>query len=478
MASFTFTLPGSTKTFSIKGPDGFSEAQARAIFDQQAAAGSFVGFKPGDALNAAKQAAAGLPGAAAQLAQSLSGTTSIINGAVLNNAVGQATGQLSQAVGQAAGQISQAVGQATSVAKQAIGTVTDIISKVPVTNGINPADFAKQASALVPIGNLTSVDVRAGLAQASKLVGQAADTVSNTLGVGKFGFDGAQLESAGILKPGVAAQYLQSGVNKLTDVLKSPTVFTGKAGIKSLTDLLDSVPKQNNIQQGLMAKGLEGLKQVGIPTDSLNPTALVGTVLNAAKSLPAAADWAKGLPVPPGVKTAFDQVARDGAFAVDLANQNITNSLKKEIVPVPASDTVNRETVNAAASRVVGNAKVPAVSYSDAPKVDIAKFIKAVDATLDRALALGKQARQIINSTSDSQPSQVRQLEQVVGDYSAVNGAFLSLLRDANLIKAQLGATPPQLSTIESSIEATAKIVKALETRIEDLKKKIENSAA
>jgi hypothetical protein len=467
MAAFTFTLPGSTKTFSIKGPDGFTEAQARAIFDQQAAAGSFVGFKPGDALNAAKQAAAGLPGAAAQLAQSLTGTTSIVNGVVLNNAVGQAAGQLSQIAG-----------QATSVAKQAIGTVTDIISKVPVTNGINPADFAKQASALVPISNLTSVDVRAGLAQASKLVGQAASVVSNTAGVGKFGFDGAQLESAGILKPGVAAQYLQSGANKLTDVLKSPTVFTGKDGIKSLTDLLESVPKQNNIQQGLMAKGLEGLKQVGIPVDSLNPTALVGTVLNAAKSLPAATDWAKGLPLPPGVKTAFDQVARDGAFAVDLANQNITNSLKQEIVPVPASDTVNRETVNAAASRVVGNAKVPAVSYNNTPKVDIAKFIKAVDTALDRAIALGRQARQIINSTSDGQTSQVRQLEQVVGDYNAVNGTFLSLLRDANLIKAQLGSTPPQLSTIESSIEATAKIVKALETRIEDLKKKIENSTA
>ena len=467
MASFTFTLPGSTKSFTIKGPDGFTEAQARAIFDQQAAAGSFVGFKPGDALSAAKQAAAGLPGAAAQLAQSVTGTTSIVNGTVLNNAVGQI-----------AGQVSQAVGQAASVAKQAVNTVTDIISKVPVTNGINPADFAKQASALVPMGNLTSVDVRAGLAQASKLVGQAADTVSNTLGVGKFGFDGAQLESAGILKPGVAAQYLQSGDNKLTDVLKSPTVFTGKDGIKSLTDLLGSVPKQNNIQQGLMAKGLEGLKQVGIPVDSLNPSALVGTVLNAAKSLPAAADWAKGLPLPPGVKTAFDQVARDGAFAVDLANQNITNSLKQEIVPVPASDTVNRETVDAAASRVVGNAKVPAVSYSDAPKVDIAKFIRAVDTALDRALALGRQARQIINSTSDSQTLQVRQLEQVVGDYNAVNGTFLSLLREANLIKAQLGSTPPQLSTIESSIEATAKIVKALETRIEDLKKKIENSAA
>jgi hypothetical protein len=330
MASFNFTLPGTSKTFTIKGPDGFTEAQARSIFDQQAAAGSFVGFNPGDALNAAKQAAAGLPGAASQLAQSLTGSTSIVNGSVLNNAVGQVSGQ-----------ISQAVGQATSVARAAVTNVTNIVKNIPVTNGINPADFAKQASSLLPVGNLTSVDVRAGLAQASKLVGQAADVVSNTAGVGKFGFDGAQLESAGILKPGVAAQYLQSGVNKLTDVLKSPTVFTGKDGIKSLTDLLGSEVKQNSIQQGLMSKGLEGLKQVGIPVNTLNPTALVGTVLNAAKSLPAAADWAKGLPVPPDIKGQFDKVARDGAFAVDSCQSKITNSLKQEIVPVPASDTVN-----------------------------------------------------------------------------------------------------------------------------------------
>ena len=468
MAAFTFTLPGSTKTFSIKGPDGFTEAQARAIFDQQAAAGSFVGFKPGDALSAAKQAAAGLPGAAAQLAQSLTGTTGIVNGAVLNNAVGQA-----------AGQVSQAVGQATSVAKQAIGTVTDIISKVPVTNGINPADFAKQASALVPMGNLTSVDVRAGLAQASKLVGQASDTVSNTLGVGKFGFDGAQLESAGILKPGVAAQYLQSGANKLTDVLKSPTVFTGKDGIKSLTDLLDSVPKQNNIQQGLMAKGLEGLKQVGIPTGSLNPAALVGTALNAAKSLPATVDWAKGLPLPGDLKSKFDAVARDGAFAVDFANQKVNNALKQEIVPEPASDTVNRETVNAAASRVVGNAKVPAVSYNNTPKVDIVKFGNAVTAASREFANLKIELQKTTQRLSaETLPVRVRILEQNLGDFNALDGKLLGFSREAKLVEVQLGSTPPQLAIIESIQESVAKIIAALKNTIDQLKQRIENSTA
>ena len=468
MASFTFTLPGSTKSFTIKGPDGFTEAQARSIFDQQAAAGSFVGFNPGDSLSAAKQAAAGLPGAASQLAQSLTGSTSIVNGTVLNNAVGQVSGQ-----------ISQAVGQATSVARAAVTNVTNIVKTIPVTNGINPADFAKQASALLPVGNLTSVDVRAGLAQASKLVGQAADVVSNTAGVGKFGFNGAQLESAGILKPGVASQYLQSGANKLTDVLKSPTVFTGKDGIKSLTDLLGSEVKQNSIQQGLMSKGVEGLKQVGVPVNSLSPTALVGTALNAAKSLPAAADWAKGLPLPPDVKGQFDKVARDGAFAVDFANQNITNSLKQEIVPVPASDTVNRETLNAASSRVVGNAKVPAVNYNSAPKVDIVKFGDAVSAEqlkypgfLKRGLALTRAADE--NNLSPT----IRQLEQLVSDLNASDGVLLSLLREANLIKLQLNFTPPQLAQIETSRADIARAIAIFEKAIKGFREIIAESAA
>jgi len=457
MASFTFTLPGSTKSFTIKGPDGFSEAQARAIFDQQAAAGSFVGFKPGDALSAAKQAAAGLPGAAAQLAQSLTGTTSIVNGAVLNNSVGQTT----------------------SVAKQAISTVTNIIGKVPVTNGINPADFAKQASALTPIGNLTSVDVRAGLAQASKLVGQDADVVSNTAGVGKFGFDGAQLESAGILKPGVTAQYLQSGANKLTDVLKSPTVFTGKDGIESLTDLLGSVSKQNGIQQNLMAKGLDGLKQVGIPTDSLNPAALAGTALNAAKSLTATVDWAKGLPIPSDLKGQFDKVARDGAFAVDFANQKVNNALKQEIVPEPASDTVNRETVNAAASRVVGNAKVPAVSYDNAPKVDIVKFGNAVNAASQEFLDLNDDLQKTGRRLIIEPPSvRLRIFEQKLGDYNALDSKLLGFLREAKLVEAEIGSVPPQLAIVESLRANVAKILAALKNTIDQLKQRIENSAA
>jgi hypothetical protein len=243
--------------------------------------------------------------------------------------------------------------------------------------------------------------------------------------------------------------------------------------------LLGSEVKQNSIQQSLMSKGVEGLKQVGVPVNTLTPTALVGTALNAAKNLPAAADWAKGLPVPPDVKGQFDKVARDGAFAVDFANQNITNSLKQEIVPVPASDTVNRETLNAAGSRVIGNAKVPAVNYNSAPKVDIVKFGDAVSAEqskypgfLKRGLALTRTADE--NNLSPT----IRQLEQLVSDLNASDGVLLSLLREANLIKAQLNFTPPQLAQIETSRADIARAIAIFEKAIKGFKEVVAESAA
>ena len=471
MASFTFTLPGTSKSFTIKGPDGFTEAQARAIFDQQASAGSFVGFKPGDALSAAKQAAAGLPGAASQLAQSLTGTTSIINGAVLNNSVGQI-----------AGQASQAVNQAVSVAKQAVSTVTGVLSKVPVTNGINTADFAKQIPALTSMGSLTSVDVRSGLAQASKLVGQAADKITNTVGVGKFGIDATQLEAAGVLKPGVAAQYLQSGANSLTSVLKSPTVFTGKDGIKSLTDLLGSESKQNGIQQNLMAQGLSGLKQVGIPTDSLNPAALTGTVLNAAKSLPNTVDWAKGLPLPPGVKTAFDTVARDAAFAVDFAKQKVDNSLKQEIVPVPASDTVNRETLNAAATRVVGNSKVPPVSYNSKTTQRTARELDAAMTAISNNINSLLDAGIVVMSKTDrtraetnSYNADIRNLELLIADLRAADGQLLEIVRESNALEPPLPAITARAETL---IEKANKTIATIQSAIDSLRRTVANLSA
>jgi hypothetical protein len=76
----------------------------------------------------------------------------------------------------------------------------------------------------------------------------------------------------------------------LTDVLKSPSVWTGKDGVTGVTDLLKSSPLQDKIQFGLMKSGFDTLVKTGqivTPgTDLKAPTGqLYDAAANAGKSL-------------------------------------------------------------------------------------------------------------------------------------------------------------------------------------------------
>ena len=386
MSGFSFTLPNG-KTFELKGPPSLTKEQAQAIFDQQAKTGALVGFKPGDTLSAATQAANGLASAQAQLAQGLSGITGALGagiagaagvigkvssalgaaGGALNGSLSGIAAGLSGAVGAAVssvkGVITGVTGQIGSVATQAISTINKAISGTAVSAPIDVAAFAKQAPALTSIAAMSQSDVTGVLAQAKNIVGQSSDVLSNVKGVGEFGLNVSQLETAGILKPGTAALAAASGA-VLKDMLKSPAVYTGKDGIKDVKSLLSNAPKQAEIQQTLMAKGLADLKSVGIPVDLLSAQGVAGVALSAAKSVADTENLLKNLPVSGDAKAAFDTAVRDGAFAVNLTETKVPAAFKAVDVPVPATDTTNRETVNAATTRVLGNDKIPAPNYS------------------------------------------------------------------------------------------------------------------
>jgi hypothetical protein len=271
MASFKFTLP-TGQPFEIKGPNGLTLDQAKAIFDQQSKSGSLTGFKPGQALSAASQAAAGLSSATSALGQGLSGITGALGAGIPGS-----TGIV--------GSISSGLSQVKSLAASATSTITKAISGGIPSSPINIADFTKQNSALKGIGSMSLPTVTGVMAQAKKLVGQGADILSNNKGAGGFGFDAKQLETAGILKPGMA-KYVTQGASTLSNLLKSPSAFTGKDGIKSIDGLLSSGSAQSKVQQELMSGGVAGLASQGIPVDKLGASSLAGMSLNAAKSLP------------------------------------------------------------------------------------------------------------------------------------------------------------------------------------------------
>jgi len=258
-----------------------------------------------------------------------------------------------------------AAAQVGSVINTAVTNLSSSISGV-VANGINIADFTKQGAALAGIAGMKLPDVTGALAGVSKLIGQGASAISNTLGVGKFGLDVKQLETAGLVKPGSAAAFLAGGDADIVAVLKSPAVWTGKDGVTSLRSILKNPALQDKIQQGLMTAGLGQLKQLGIPIDSLKPAALAGLATNAAKSV---TDTMSGLAgkLPEGLQSKFNEINAMAANAVKFTKGKVEPAAIQETKPEPASNTVDTVTVSAAAARVVGNEKVPSVAVSSGP---------------------------------------------------------------------------------------------------------------
>ena len=380
------TANSGASTFEVKGPPGMTFEQAQAIFDKQVKTGALVGFKSGDTLSAATQAADGLAAAQSQLTQAQSGITGALGagipgaagaigkvsaaaaaagGAIGGFLTGTAAG-LSGAVGPAVSSISGAItgaaGQLNSIATQAIGTINKVITGTSVTLPIDVANFAKQIPALTSIEGMKQPEVTAVLAQAKNLVAQGSTVLSDTKGVGEFGFNVSQLETAGVLKPGMTALAEKSGAS-LSSILKSPAAYTGKDGIKDVSSLLASVPKQTEIQQTLMAQGLNDLKAVGIPIDKLSAQGVAGVALSAAKDVLNTENLLKNLPVPAAAKAEFDAAVRDGAYAVNLSQTKVPDVFKAVDTPVPATDTTNRATVDAATTRVLGNDKIPEPNY-------------------------------------------------------------------------------------------------------------------
>jgi hypothetical protein len=377
-----FGVPDPTaisKDFTLNGPPGMTRDQAFEIFKKQANAGGLNGFSPGDVLSAQTQAKDGLESAKAELAQAKSGFPGTDAG-VLNSFKSIVdTAKQSIAAGTTGTSLSGAVGVAGDILQSTAGKIGSLFG-TPVTDGISTADFAKTASALAPMAGLNTTDVRATVAAAGKFTGQDFTEVTNAVGAGKYGFNATQLETAGLLKPGTASTFLNQGANDLTDVLKSPAVWTGKGGINNLDSLLSNPAAQNFTQQDLMSKGLGAAKSLGVPIDGLNPKDLAGVAANFGKSTAEGADWLKGK-LPADKQADFDKRFADAKFAVGTAEQKLNDPVKKEAPPGEASDTTNRQTVDAAATRVVGNDKVPTPDYgSEQPNtkwVDRYKEIKA-----------------------------------------------------------------------------------------------------
>jgi hypothetical protein len=217
--------------------------------------------------------------------------------------------------------------------------------------------------------------------------------------------------------------------------------------------------------------------------------------LNAAKNLPSAEAFVKGLPIPGDatgqVQAAFSNAVRDGAFAVNLVNTKIPTAFKQQDIPVPRVDTVNRTTVDAASTRVVGDDKVPVPSYTTpANSVDASFYTDKARAFLNQyLLPFGTKLQAL-----DSKFAALQNQQSITQDqYSALNaerdairnefningipkGVELGQIYDSlpELDKAAIRAGALSISEIAKTIQAAATYSNLQKERLYALSQKIE----
>jgi len=351
----TGRIPSLDTAFAKGGPNGGAGALAGVVGSVASGLGASGGALGGSLAGIA-------PGLTAAVGPAVSSFSGVVGG------VGGIAG-----IGQMGSPLVGAAGIQGSTAIKSIQTINQAITGLPVTSPINVADFSKisggltSAGAVAPIGPMGISEVNGVLAQAKNLAGQGFKELSDAKGLGGFGLDISQLETAGYVKPGSRAKF-DLDLSTFSETIKSPAIWTGKDGIKSATDLLANAGKQSQIQQDLMTKGVSALGATGVPVQNLSSQGIAGVALNAAKSVPNTEAFLKGLPIPGdadgSIKADFNAAVRDGAFAVNLVNTKIPTAFKQQDIPKPASDTVGRATVDAASSRVIGDDKVPAPNYT------------------------------------------------------------------------------------------------------------------
>jgi hypothetical protein len=252
--------------------------------------------------------------------------------------------------------------EATSASPAVTGVLNKIKDVLP-GGTIDASSFLTQNVASISLGTLNTSQITGLLSQASNFVDQDFNVISVDKGVGKFGFSAEQLETAGFLKPGTVSTYL-SNPNNLTEVLSSPSVWTGRGGVTNLGSLLSDVKLQDATQQDIMTTALTGLQKSGVITGSELPAEL-GTILQVASKFGNnnAVSWVAGKS-DPSITTSIDSLAKGAQYAVNFVDQKLGDIAGTGKRIGGFTQTVNRTSLDDAVSSIIGDDKVPSPNFS------------------------------------------------------------------------------------------------------------------
>jgi hypothetical protein len=223
MSIFKYTL-ASGDNFVLRAPTGTTQGQADAVFYSQVAAGSLVGYLPGQTLSSGLSQITKF-----QLSRLDRGTAGVDDIAVLSLIAGLPV-------------VSAALPASVNTALSNPVNIANVVGIVSDTTGYNNGSNLNAPA----IGPLSSSQVQAVQASIINFVNQSSNAVvvpntttsSNATnpttapstypgGLGQYGLNGSQLEQSGYLKPGIS-NFITPGNESIT----GPTTFPVNAPIQ------------------------------------------------------------------------------------------------------------------------------------------------------------------------------------------------------------------------------------------------------
>jgi len=317
--------------FEVQAPAGTTYDAALAVFNQQLKTGGLIGVPVGGLVNAVTQTEGGLAAAASQISPAaVSLAAEIGNNIKLPNQVG-----------------------------------------VPPQTAITVSEFLNTGVNSQTVGSVSSAQVQGLVATTAAEVNQSSNVITTTNGLGTYGLTADQLQTAGLIKPGIADQVKQDPANAVS-ILSSPTSWTGKQGATDIQTILDDVNLQTSTQQNLMSNSYEQLKQNGTLNGNESAEA-VGPLVNAATKygVEPTTQWLNNN-APANITTQISNFVNSSTYGstFGVKNQNIAVGIGALSLGVVIAkgyvNTVNRQSLNQATTAVIGNPKIPTPNFPSA----------------------------------------------------------------------------------------------------------------
>jgi len=157
-----------------------------------------------------------------------------------------------------------------------------VASTVPPSSAISAALDKNTTGTMV--GQISTLAANGPAATAVKLGAGTIETANGVVAaVGAMAQSPAQLEAAGVIKPGSAA-LVEKNINNGMSIAKAltPNLFTGKDGAANLTSYVNNPVAQVATQVATFTQAQTALTQTGLITGKESGTAIAGLVMSAA----------------------------------------------------------------------------------------------------------------------------------------------------------------------------------------------------